>query len=229
MTANTAILFIQQYPQLTYALTTGIQILGILVSFFISFLGYKAYKITNDAKHKYFFYGFLFLGLSFLANLALNVLLRSSFAKYLLESQYHYYTLSFFGIYYIFLLGMMLAYLSLAIVYTDMNKSKDIWLFYFWTIIIGIYTFTGQDVLFNIVCALLLSFVVLFTYQKYKENRNANRRSTFLAFFCLFLFHILGVIPAIDYLFMIRELILLIGLILLLIPLWKIQYGRKKK
>ncbi len=215
-------------PQAFRLFSTIVQALGIVVAFMISYLGFKAYKLTNDRKYKYFFYGFLFLSLSFLANVILNILLRLGYAKYFVEKRYTPYIAPMFGIYYFFLIAVMLAYVSLAIVYSDIKKPNKIWLFYFWTFIVGVYTFRDY-LLFNMFSALLLSFVVLFTFEKYRESRKKNQLAIFLAFLSLFLFHFLVIIEKYATIILpIRYIILLAGLVLLLVTLLKI-HGRKKK
>jgi hypothetical protein len=215
-------------PQWFLNLTGGIQALGIIVSFLISYIGYKAYKLTKERKYRYFFYGFLFLGLSFLANLALNIVLRLGYARYFVERRYDPYILPLFLGYYFFLIGVMLAYVSFAVVYADIKDKNRIWLLYLWTFIIGIYTFR-DDLLFNVFSAVLISFTVLFSHEKYLQTRNKNTLYAFLAFLALFIFHILillqQTIPAIIAL---RNMILLTGLLLLLITLYKIHGGKKK-
>lgn len=216
------------FPQWFNWATAGVQALGIIVSFVISYLGYKAYKLTKDQKYRYFFYGFLFLGLSFLANAVLNVLVRLGFAKYFVERRYDPYILPFFIVYYIFLIGVMLAYVSLAVVYADIKKMDKVWLFYVWTFIVGIYTFRDQ-LLFNMFSAVLISFVVVYTLEKYREKKNRNMLLTFLAFVFLFLFHVLILAQeALPIMFVIRYIMLLIGLVLLLLTLLKIYGGKKK-
>ena len=225
---NFTLLLAKQFPNWFYWVVAGIQLLGVVVSFAISYLGFKAYRIIKDTKYKYFFYGFLLLGLSFLANVILNVSIRLGYAKYFVEKKYELFMLPMFGIYYVFLIGVMLAYVSLAAVYSEVKKSNKLWLFYFWTFIVGVYTFRDK-LMFNMFSAILLSFIVMYTYDKYLEGKNKNRLLTCLAFFCMFLFHLFVLLETfMPIFFIIRNSILLIGLILLLTTLSKI-YGRKKK
>jgi len=215
-------------PQWFYNSAVGIQALGIIVSFVISYIGFKAYKLTKEIKYRYFFYGFLFLGLSFLANLALNVVLKLGYARYLIERRYDPYILPLFLVYYFFLIGTMLAYVSFAIVYEDIKVKSRIWLLYFWTFVIGIYTFR-DDLLFNVFSAVLISFTVMFSHEKYLKTRNKNTLFTFLAFLSLFIFHIFILLQQrIPAMLAVRSLILLVGLVLFLIPLLKIYGGKKK-
>jgi len=219
---------LKEIPPWFHLATGGIQILGIIVSFLISYLAYRAYKLTKEEKYRYFFYGFLFLGLSFLVNLAFNIILRLGYVKYFVEKRYELFIAPLFLIYYFFFIGVLLAYVSFAIVYAEIKKTNKIWLFYFWTFVIGIYTFRDL-ILFNMFAAILLSFVVLLTYEKYKQSKNTNKLFTFLAFSSLFLFHVLVLFQSqIAALIVIRYVILLIGLVLLAFTLLKI-YGRKKK
>jgi len=220
---------LREFPQWFYWATAGIQTLGIIVSFIISYLGYKAYKLRNEKKYKYFFYGFLFLGFSFLGNLALNILLRLGYARFFVEKRYELFIAPLFLVYYFFLIGVLLAYVSFAIVYAEIKKSNKIWLFYFWTFVIGIYTFRDQ-ILFNMFSAIVLSFVMLYAYEKHKASRrDKSVYMIFLAFSSLFLFHILILVQSQIAIFLvIRFVFLLLGLVLLLITLLKI-YGRKKK
>lgn len=222
------LLMLKEFPQWFYWFAAITQILGIAVSLGISYLGYKAYAITHDKKYKYFFYGFLFLGLNFLANLALNLLIRLGYARYFVEKKYTLFIAPLFGVYYFFWIGLMIAYVSLAIVYSNVKKPSKVWLFYFWTFVVGIYVFK-EKMLFNMFSALLLSFIVIYTYERYAEKKNKHMLMTFLAFFALFLFHILVLAEgAIALLFIVKYVILLIGLLLLLYTLSNI-YGRKKK
>ena len=122
----------------------------------------------------------------------------------------------------------MFAYISLAAVYSDIKKSSKFWLFYFWTFVIGVYAFR-DSVLFNVFNAVLVSFVVMYTYDKYQENKEKNRLLTVMAFFCMFLFHLLVLLEAVMPIFyVIRNLVLLLGLILLWRTLTKIYGGKKK-
>ncbi|HME87301.1 MAG TPA: hypothetical protein VKE88_02720, partial [Candidatus Nanoarchaeia archaeon] len=134
-----------------------------------------------------------------------------------------------FGAYYFFLIGVLLAYVSLAIAYANIKKTDKIWLFYVWTFIIAVYTFR-DEIMFNMFSAVLLSFIAVYTYERYKENKNKNTLKVFLAFFSLFLFHAL-IVPqqTFKFIFVARQLILLMGLGLLLDTLLRIHYGRKKK
>ncbi|MEK6886707.1 MAG: hypothetical protein AABW88_02650 [Nanoarchaeota archaeon] len=225
---NLAALFTNQFPVWFYWVVAGIQLLGVVVSFSISYIGFKAYKIIKEAKYKYFFYGFLLLGLSYLANVTLNILIRLGYAKYFVEKKYEIFMLPIFGAYYLFLIGVMLAYVSLAAVYSEVKKSNKLWLFYFWTLIVGVYTFRDK-LMFNMFSAILLSFIVIYTYDKYNEDKNKNRLLTCLAFFCMFLFHLFVLLESfMPVFFIIRNTILLIGLILLLTTLSKIYGGKKK-
>lgn len=209
--------------------STSIQVLGVIVAFMISYLGFKAYRLTKDKKYKYFFIGFFFMGASFLANVVLNLIIQSGNIGYFLEKRYELFVAPLFAGYYLLLIGMMLAYVSLAVLYSDTKNSKNIGLFYFWAFVVGAYSFR-ESVLFNTLCAVILSFVVLYSFDKYRTNQNKSTLITYFAFFCLFLFHALvwlqQVMPAFV---IIRHIILLAGLIMLLAPLIKIFYGRKKK
>jgi len=209
--------------------STSIQILGVIVAFMISYLGFKAYRLTQDRKYKYFFVGFFFMGASFLANAVLNLVVQSGTVGYFLEKRYEPFVAPLFGGYYVLLIAMMLAYVSLAVLYADVKNTKKIFLFYFWAFLIGAYSFK-EGVLFNTLCALVLSFVVVFSYDKYKINRNKSTLYTFWGFFCLFLFHLLMWLQQVMLVFIIiRDIILLAGLIMFLAPMIKIFYGRKKK
>lgn len=223
------LLALKEFPQWFYWFAAITQFLGMAVSFGISYLGHIAYTITNEKRYKYFFYGFLFLGLNFFSNLALNILLRTGYAKYLIEQKYTLFVAPLFVLYYFFWMGLMLAYVSIAIVYANIKKPAKVWLFYFWTFIIAIYVFRDK-ILFNGFSVILLSFIVLFVYERYKEKKNKHMFMTFIAFLCLLLFHLLVLAEGtIAVLFIVKYVILLIGLLLLLYTLSKIFYGRKKK
>lgn len=228
MEINLAVLLSNQFRPWIYWAVAGIQFLGVIISFMISYLGIKAYKLTNDKKYKYFFYGFFFLALSFLANVTLNVLIRSGYAKYFVEKKYELFVAPLFMAYYFCLIAVMLAYVSLAILYTDIKNFRKLWLFYFWTFVVGVYTFRDKF-MFNMFSAVLLSFVVIHSYDRYLEEKSKNRLLTCFAFLCLFLFHLFVLLEAvIPVFFIVRNLILLVGLVLLLLTLTKIYGGKKK-
>ncbi|MBN2421567.1 hypothetical protein JXB27_04785 [Candidatus Woesearchaeota archaeon] len=208
---------------------TSTQLLGVVVAFMISYLGFKAYRLTRDKKYKYFFIGFFFMGASFLANAVLNIIIQSGNIGYFLEKRYEPFIAPLFGGYYFLLIGMMLAYVSLAILYSGAGSSKNVGLFYFWALVIGAYSFK-ESVLFNTLCGMILSFVVLYSFDKYRANQNKSTLLTYLAFFCLFLFHALVWLQQVMPVFLIvRQIILLLGLVMLLAPMLRIFYGRKKK
>jgi hypothetical protein len=221
-------LAIVPFTQLFYGYAVAIETLGMIVAFLISFLGYKAFKLTKESKYKYFFYGFLFLALNFLAHVILNLLVRFGYVKFFLEKRYTLYIAPLFAGYYFFLIALILAYISFAILYSDVKKTKTVWLYYVWAFVIGAYSFRDY-VQFNIMAAVPLSFVCMLIYKKYKENKNKNLLMTFYAFLSLFLFHALTALEPVTSLFyVVRYSILLIGLVLLFITLIKI-HGRKKK
>lgn len=216
-------------PQRFSALAIGIEILGIIVSFLICYFAYKGYKLTTEKRYKYFSYGFLFLGLNFLSHVILNILVNMDYVQYFVEREYTPVILSLFGIYYLFLIAVMLAYMLLAMVYSEAKSQKWTWLFFFWAIVIGTYAFRDQTT-FNLFSAIPLSFIVFITFEKYLQTKNKNLLFTSMSFLCLFLFHVLVLIELINKtIYIVRYLILLVGLILLLITLLKIFYGRKKK
>lgn len=212
-----------------FLFSTGTQALGAIVCFLISILGFKGYKIKEDQKLLYFFYGFLFLGLGFLMNVLVNLAIQFEFAHYLLDTRYADISFVFFGIYNIILIAVLLAYLSLAFTYADVKNIKRVWLLYIWMIIMGVYSFDKSN-LFNIFAAIPLSFVVSFTFEKYLASKNKKILMTSLSFFFLFLFHVLAVIEnTANSIKLLRYVALLAGLIILLVILLKIHYGRKKK
>lgn len=229
MATDVYLALLQSFPQNVRGFSTSVEVVGILVAFLISYLGYKAYKLTQDKKYEYFFYGFLLLGLNYLSHVVLNLLIRFGIARYFVERKFTIFIAPVFGVYYFFLIAVLLAYVSLAIVYSEVKQTKKVWLFYFWALVVGAYTFRDY-VMFNIVSAIPLSYVVALTYEKYKEKRNKNMLYTVFAFIALFLFHILAVLePAYTGGRLIRYAILLLGLILLFIPLSRILHGGKKK
>lgn len=219
------------FAQAFYKYTAAVETLGIIVALMISYYGYKAYKLTNQRKHRYFFYGFLFLGVNFFAHVLLNLMLRLGFARWFVEQKYTIYIWPLFGIYYFFLIGLLLAYISFAILYLQIKNKRDIRLFYMWGFVIGAFSFT-EYLVFNVLAAVPLSFIVLHLYDKYKSNkrRQTNQLFTLLAFVSLFLFHILVLLePLTNIFFTIRYTVLLIGLLFLLVTFLRIFYGRTKK
>jgi hypothetical protein len=216
-------------PQRYSAMATSIETLGVIVSLIISYFAYKGYKLTNEKKYKYFFYGFLFLAVNFLAHVVLNVLVNLDYVKYFVQKRYLPYIAPLFSVYYFFLIAALLAYVSFAIVYADVKHPKKIWLFYLWAFLLGAYTFRNQ-VQFNILSAIPLSFVALLAFEKYQEHKNKNQLFTSLSFFSLFLYHVLVIFQLQSRnIYIIRYFILLFGLVLLLVTLLRIFYGRKKK
>lgn len=216
-------------PELAYYwIALGIEILGIFVAFAISRYGYKAYKIIGEQKYKYFFYGFLFTGLNFTFHVIINLLWKLGDVAWFIKKQYQMYIGPVLGLYYIFLIGALFAYISLAIVYADVSR-KNIGLFYFWALILGALSFTDY-IDFNVLASIPLSFVAFLGFEKYKESKNPYQLLTSLAFGCLFLFHALVVLEQVNTIFYsIRYSVLMAGLMMLLVTFFKINYGRKKK
>ena len=108
-----------------YSLTaTAIEFLGIIVAFMISYLGFKAYKLTKEKKYQYFSWGFLLLAFNFLSHVVLNILVNFNFVEFFVENKFRPFIIPLFGVYYFFLMAALLAYISFAIVYADINIQR---------------------------------------------------------------------------------------------------------
>ena len=219
-----------EQPQWFYSVIALIEILGIMTAFSISYLGYKAYKLMKDKRMLFFTLGFLFIGLNSAAHAALNLILNFNFANVLLANRNHYLLLGgLFGIYYFFIVAVMLAYTSFIIMYSKLEKKDIIFFLFLLTFLIGTFLFRSYYQ-FNLMSAVLLGFVVFYTGKNYFKKKSTNAFLVFASFTLMTLSHILVLAENLwSFVYLLRYLFLLIGFILLLSMMLRVYLAAKKR
>lgn len=219
-----------EQPQWFYVVIALIEILGALTAFSISYLGLKAYRLLNDKRMLFLTFGFLFIGLNAVAHAALNLVLNFNFANILLTNKNNYLFFgALFGIYYFFIVAVMLAYTSFIVLYSKLAKKDLMILLFVLTFLVGTFLFRSYYQ-FNLISAILLAFVVFYTGKNYFERKSTNALLVFGAFTLMALSHLLVLGEMLwSFVYILRYIFLLAGFILLLGMLLRVYLNARKK
>ena len=150
-----------------------------LITILISILSYKAYKLTEDSKHKYFSLALFLMGIGFFTLSVFSTLLITHVWDGLNTalSQFDF-------IFLIHSLLMLIAYMILLIVTLKIDNIKVITLLI--SLISLFVAFSYQHFLkFHIVSFMLLFFLSYQFYTNYLKKKNPNAKLVFISFYLL--------------------------------------------
>jgi hypothetical protein len=152
---------------------------GGLITLLITLLSYKAYRITQERKFKYFSLAFLSMSLSFVIVSIFTTILITHVSEKL------YYILGGFD--YIFFLHILLAlvgYILLLIVTLKIQDKITSVLLLTLTTLLTLFSYQ-HFLKFHIISFILLLFLSYQFYMNYLEKKNPNAKLVFTSFYLL--------------------------------------------
>lgn len=216
------------------------EILAVLATFFIGIYSYKLYRFSKNYRHQFLALSFWALSLSFLAKIATNFVLYyqrtvkatmgETLVKYNLLEKSDIFFQAGYDIH------RFLMFMGLLGIYWLVSKSKDSdhkWIMMFLLFIITIFSF-GMYFVFHITAALLLLFITKEYYKlcfrKSKKAVSKHAHLNFVAFVTLLISQIIFIFVWLDLtLYVVAEIMQLIGFIIFLINIIMLVFGYGKK
>jgi hypothetical protein len=150
-----------------------------LITILISILSYKAYRLTEDSKHKYFSIAFFLMAIGFF--------IQSLFSTFLITHVWNglgailgYFDFVFLA----HLLLLLLAYTILLIITLKIDNIKVITLLFALILLFVVFSY-HHFLKFHIVSFMLLFFLTYQFYSNYLKKKNPNARLVFVSFYLL--------------------------------------------
>jgi len=214
-------------PEWFYGFDSIIELIAVIISVLLVYYSYKCFKLTKENKYLYFSTAFLSLTFAFIAKIIGTLAIyKPEITRTALGSSIHQtftgltpsYINALTFIPYIFftLLGFMILFLIISRL-TWKNQRVVALLIYFLFLAIWISVIHYQ--LFYLTSFVLLLLITYSYYQNYKEIKSENARFVVIAFGILLVsqaFFVFVIYSRIIY--VLAELIQLLGFVYLLIP-----------
>ncbi len=194
---------------------------SMLASFLVAFMGYKAYKLTSEKRHKYFAISFSVIGASFLVLLATNLVL-------LFQTNLTNLFNAFNRGYFVYSLLITIGYIVLAILSLNINNKAA--LFVFLTVIISFILSYDNALLFHLITTLALLFVVPSFFSNYCSKKTTLSFLVFISFVFMLIAHaLLLFINYSNIMYNISNIIQLVGFAILFYVIIRCLLNARKK
>ena len=214
-------------PKWFYGFDSIIEIIAIIVCGLLVYYSYKCYKLTSEHRYLYFSTAFLSLTLAFITKvvgtLAIYLpLIRESIAGRVVQTTFSTLTLNKINgvsfLLYIFftILGFMILFFIVSKLSWE-NKRVIAMLLYF----VFVATWLGviHYQLFYVTSFMMLGLITLSYFKNYREIKSKNAMKVAIAFCVLLISHAFFVfVIYFETVYVIAELIQLLGFLCLLIP-----------
>ncbi len=214
-------------PKWFYGFDSVIELIAIIVSVLLVYYSYKCFKLTKENKYLYFSTAFLSLTFAFIAKIIGTLAIyKPAITRSAVGSSIHqaftgltpYYINAIAFIMYMFfiLLGFMILFLIISRL-TWKNQRVVLLLVYF--VFIATWLSVIHYQLFYITSFALLLLITYSYYQNYREVKTEKARFVLIAFGILLVsqaFFVFAIYSGIIY--VLAELIQLLGFVYLLIP-----------
>ena len=225
-------------PKWFYGFDSVIESIAVLVSILLVYYSYKCFKLTREKKYLYFSTAFLSLTFAFIVKIIGTLAIyRPTITRTSLGSSIHQtftnltpYNLNAIALvmhYFFMLLGFIILFLIISRL-TWKNQGVIVLLLYFAFLATWLSIIHYQ--LFYATSFVLLLLITYSYYQNYREIKNEKARFVTIAFGILLIsqaFFVFAIYSGTIY--VLAELIQLLGFIYLLIPFILIFKGKPKK
>jgi hypothetical protein len=227
-------------PTWFYWIAVIIHLISAVIALYVSYVLYKSYIISKEKIYLYLFTAFLLLCIDLLIFTLVfpGVFIYYKYYAYL-DAGVLLPIVHFLNLVYMFC--TLMAYTLFIFIYSKAQRRSIMALLTALVLSLVIYSYVYVNHLgFNLVCALLLLFVMYYTFRNYITKKTKNSALVFLAFSLIFIAHLLlalffllhkGLIESFkNVLFIIGHVAQLTGYLTLLILFARVkQHGRKKK
>ncbi len=225
-------------PKWFYGFDSIIELIAIIASVLLVYYSYKCFKLTKEKKYLYFSTAFLSITIAFIAKIAGTLAIykpaitRSAVGSLVHQTftsltPYNINAIALVMHYFFMLLGFMILFLIISRL-TWENQRVIVLLLYF--VILATWISVIHYQLFYVTSFVLLLLIAYSYYQNYREIKNEKARFVAIAFGILLVsqaFFVFVIYSKIIY--VLAELIQLLGFVYLLIPFILIFKGKPKK
>lgn len=225
-------------PKWFYGFDSLIELIAVLVSFLLVFYSYKCYKLTGEKKYLYFSTSFLSITMAFLAKIAGTLsIYRPEITRTQIGSSIHQafssvtpYSINAVALvvhYFFMILGFVMLFLIISRL-TWKNQGAIALLLYF--VLVATWLSIVHYQLFYATSFVLVSLIAYSYYRNYREAKNERTRFVAMAFAIILVsqaFFIFVIYSKTMY--VLAQLVQLLGFIYLLIPFILIFRKRPKR
>ncbi|MBU0907520.1 MAG: hypothetical protein KKD18_00140 [Nanoarchaeota archaeon] len=217
-----------------YGTDSALDFLIALVAFLIAYQSSRVYKLINEKNYRFFSWAFLSVGLAFLSKIIANLTIlnevkfeHANFIISITHELQEMQLINFFGatFYKIFLL---IGFLILFLITTKTNKKEDIILFSYFAIIAVLFSIYFNFV-FHLTLIIILTALTIYFYNNYKKTKSGNSYKVYLAFLFILISHAVDLFYGLHvFVYLLGEVLVFTGFVILLINHTKIKNGEKK-
>lgn len=158
------------------------QILFAVVTLIIAAFSYKAYKLMQERKYKYFCAGFFMMSAGFFVISLSNLLIYTRFYDGIVTRLAEFNLANLFYMVHIFL--MLLSYMLLLVIAMKLQQRRLIALLFAFILLFTVFSYQYY-LKFHIISFMLLAFMAWQFYDNYKEKKNLNSGLVFSSFYML--------------------------------------------
>ena len=217
-----------------YGIDSALDFLIALVAFLIAYQSSRVYKLINEKNYKFFAWAFLSIGIAFLSKIIANLTIvhevifeRANFIISITRELQEMQLINFFGFtfYKIFLL---VGFLILFLITTRTNKKEDIVLYSYFAVITVLFSIYFNFI-FHITLIVILTALTIFFYKNYKRTNSQNSYKVYLAFLFILISHAIDLFYGLHvFVYLLGEIFVFIGFLILLVNHTKIKNGKEK-
>ena len=214
-----------------YGIDSLVEFLTLVVSLIISLYSYKVYKLIKDKNYKLFSMGFLFIGISFIFKILSNITIfnkvRIEQANFIFTffSRLEYMQLINFFSFILYKTFHIIGFLLLFLLLTKEDQRKKGPLFFYLSLIVVLFS-VYFNFIFHMTVVFILIYLTLHFYENSKKRMNINALLVFISFLIILTGHLFFIFSDIHvYFYLIGEVLMLAGFLLLLINQVKLKKG----
>ncbi|MEK6918333.1 MAG: hypothetical protein AABW51_05285 [Nanoarchaeota archaeon] len=217
-----------------YGVDSLIDLLIVLTCFLVATQSRKIYSITKEKNYKIFSWAFLAIGTAFIFKILMNltsyyyaVIRQAHFFAFIAE-QLARMQVFYFVVFTTYSSLLILGFLTLLLATSKIEDKESMIGFLYlsvFTIVFSIYFYS----LFHVSLFIIILFLLSHFYHNYRERKTPNSLKIFVAFILILISNFVGLFDDITPLmYLIDELLLLVGFSIILITHLKIKNGKKK-
>lgn len=203
---------------------TTFQIMFAVITMLIAGFGYKAYKMSEDRKFKYFTAGFFMLSIGFILLAVSNFLIYTEFYDGIVSRFYgiNFANLIYFG----HIVLMMAGYMLLLVIAMRLQTRRLIALLFSFLFLFALFSYQYY-LKFHVISLMLLGFMAWQFFDNYREKKKFNSGLVFSGFYMLAFaeLFLLGII-FVPSLYVVGNVLQLVGYGLLLWMFIRVQRGK---
>ena len=217
-----------------YGIDSIVELLIIVIASIIAYYSYKIYKLINDKDYRLFSWAFLSLAVSFIFKILSNLTIyysitieRANLIFTLVHELEAIEQVNFLSLI-LYKTTLILGFLILFFIITKTNDKQKRLLFIYLSAVAVLFSIYFDFVL-HLTAVFLLFSITDYFYQNYKKLKNNNAFLVFIGFVIILVSQIFFIFEPINlWIYLISELLILVGFLCLLINQIKLKHEQKK-